>query len=144
MSRKQKYLKFLMLGDDMYQDRTKIKDLIFGLHEKFGKEKVYLATLGKESGVDRFVKNDCMRFEMKYGEFPPYHQNHTLDCIMPEQRFGKQYDVRYYFWREGDAIKWSNVIMIFTNKKNINQFARIIKKAKNLDKKIKIFYDILG
>jgi len=144
MACKQKYLKFLMLGDDTYQDKLKIKNIIFALREKFGKDKVKFATLGRDSGVDRFVKNDCMRFEVKYGEFPPYHGNHNQDCIMPEQRFEKTYDSRYYFWRENDAIKWANVVMIFANKKNIKEFVRNVKRAKKLDKKIKIFYDKRG
>jgi len=144
MPNKQKYLKILMLGDDMYQDKLKIKNVIFALREKFGKEKIKIATFGNDIGVDRFVKNDCMRFEIKYGEFPPYHQNHTLDCIMPEEMFEKQYDVRYYFWRESHAVKWANIIMIFANKKNIKQFVRLIKMAKKLDKKIKVFYDTRG
>jgi len=144
MARKQKYLKILMLGDDMYQDKLKIKNIIFSLREKFGQDKIKIATLGSEDGVGRFVKNDCMRFEVKYGEFPPYHDHHNLDCIMPEQRFDKMYDPRYYFWRENDAIKWSNIIMIFTNKKNIKGFLGNIKRAKKLDKKIKLFYDKIG
>jgi hypothetical protein len=105
MAQKQKYFKILMLGDNDYQDRRKIKEIIFKLGERFGKEKLKIATLGRSSGVDRFVKNDCMRFELKYGEFPPYHQNHTLDCIMPDQMFDKEYNPKYYFWREGHAVK---------------------------------------
>ena len=144
VDKKKKILKILMIGDDKYKDTTKIKDILFQLRERYGADKFKIATFGGDLGVDRFVRNDCFKLGLEYGEFQPYHNNYGIHCIMPEQMFGKMYDPRYYFWREDHAVKWANIIMIFLKKESIMKFDRVIKKSQKLDKKIKVFYDKRG
>lgn len=130
-----------MISDDGYQDKRKLKEILFKLKERFGVEKIKIATFGERLGMDEFIEDTCLTFDVDYGTFPAYHSNYTIDCIMPTHRFGKEYDARYYFLRENDAVRWADVVFILTRPSGVKKFDRIVKLLKKAEKTIKVFYD---
>lgn len=141
MSDKTKVTKFLIISDDGYQDKTKIKKFLFKLKGRFGVEKIKIGTYGDKLGVDTYIEDACFEFGIDYGTFPPYHSDYTIDCVMPSYRFGKTYDARYYYWRENDALKWATIVIILCKPNGLIKFVKIIKALKSEGKKFKVFYD---
>ena len=134
-------MKILVTGSKKYQNKYKIKEFIFGLKEKNTTDDLIVASRGDKNGVDDFVKKAVLSLDMTYGEFLPYHENRSQYCIMPAFRFGENYSPQYYFWRDNDAVKWAEMIVIFVSSSDTKSVENIIKAAKNSKKKHFIIID---
>ena len=58
-------------------------------------------------------KNILSEFDIKYSEFPPYHEPHNIHCVKESFRYGKPYNVGHYHRRNKDLIEYSDKVVAF-------------------------------
>ena len=128
-------VKIAIIGSRNYQGYTKIKDFLFYLKQKY-EDKLIIASGGDKLGIDKFVKEICKwKLDIKYVEFPPYHQLWTIDCKengLSKFMYGKEYKAKYFFIKNFKMIDFSDVVIFFINHNTFIQY------AKNKNKKVLI------
>ena len=81
-----------------YTNRKKIKEFIFNLKQKFGKELVVVSGGQKDGSFDGWQKYS-LEFNVNYEEYPPQHYNHNIHCVLDARNYNKPYYVSNYFKR---------------------------------------------
>jgi predicted Rossmann fold nucleotide-binding protein DprA/Smf involved in DNA uptake len=107
--------KIAIVGSRKYENKTKIKNFIFKLKERFGDE-VEIISGGQKYGADGYAKKFTLEFDMKYVEFPPEHYPYNQHCISERFNYGKKYNVSNYFKRNKQIAEYSDCIIAFIPK----------------------------
>ena len=68
-----------IVGSRAYTNKTKVKDLIFEIKQKYGNS-VEIVSGGQSQGADGFAKKFALMFGLHYVEFPPSHYNWNKLC----------------------------------------------------------------
>ena len=105
-------IKIVIVGSRIYTNKQKIKDLIFEIKEKYGKE-VEIVSGGQSKGADGLAKKFALEFDMTYVEFPPAHYSHNMHCKLSPKHYNKPYYVTNYFKRNKQIAEYSNIIVAF-------------------------------
>ena len=125
-------IKVLITGSRTFQNKSKIRNLLFKIKNQYNTDKLVIASRGDKYGVDKLVKEYSLQFGLQYGEFNPYHENHKLYSIMPDWLFNKSYSPKNFFIRDGHAVKWAKMVIIFVNKEQeITKFSKLAKTNKS-------------
>ena len=133
-------MKIAIVGSRKYENKKKIKDFIFRIKEKYGEE-VTIVSGGCKDGADKYAKKYSLEFGLEYEEYPAAHQPHNLYCVLPENRYGKNYSVRHFFVRNKIIASVSDMVVAFIPEGiKSNGSLDTIKQAKKQDKKVKIIY----
>ena len=66
-----------------------------------------------KDGMINMAKRFSLDFDIKYSEFPPYHESHNIHCVKESFRFGKPYNVGHYHRRNKDLIEYSDKVVVF-------------------------------
>ena len=133
-------MKIGIIGSRKYEKKRTIKDFIFRIKEKYG-ENVTIVSGGCKDGADRYAKKYAIEFGLDYEEYPPAHQAHNLYCVLPENRYGKDYSVRHFFVRNKIIANVSDMVIAFIPEGiKSNGALDTIKQAKKQGKKVKIIY----
>jgi predicted Rossmann fold nucleotide-binding protein DprA/Smf involved in DNA uptake len=131
--------KIAIIGSRSYTNKRKIMEFIFQLKEKFGSE-LEIVSGGAREGVDKYAKQIALDFDIKYTEFPPYHEPHNIHCVLESFRYGKQYNVGNYHLRNKDLVNYSDKIVAFiTDNKVTNGTLSSLRYAEKINKKSIIF-----
>ena len=104
--------KIAIVGSRKYENKTKIKNFVFKLKERFGDE-VEIISGGQKYGADGYAKKFALEFDMKYVEFPPEHYPYNQHCISERFNYGKKYKVSNYFKRNKQIAEYSDIIVAF-------------------------------
>ena len=124
-------MKVGMVGSRNYQNRQKIKNLIFELKQKFG-DKLEIVGTGDRYGAGLFVKKACTDLAVSYTEFPPLHEQWNSNCPEPPYMYGKPYSPKYYAMRNTQIVEYSDMIIGFSvdgeKKSLVDQIERFSKK----------------
>ncbi len=107
--------KVAIVGSREYENKTKIKNFVFKLKERFGDE-VEIISGGQKYGADGYAKKFALEFDMKYIEFPPEHYPYNQHCISERFNYGKKYKVSNYFKRNKQIAEYSDCIIAFIPK----------------------------
>ena len=92
---------------------------------------------GAKFGADKYAKEYALEFGVKYTEFPPYHEPHNSYCIENQFKYGKEYNVKYFFIRNESIIKYSDGVVAFiTNGELTSGTENAINHAKKHGKKV--------
>ena len=128
-------MKIAIVGSRRYENKRKIKDFIFKLKQEYG-ENTIIVSGGCKQGADRYAKKYALELGLQYEEYPPFHEVHNLYCGLPEDRYGKQYNVKYYFARNKIIAGTSDFIVAFIPEgvESDGTFSTL-NYAKKLDKK---------
>ena len=105
-------LKIAIVGSRKYTNKKKIKDFIFNLREKYGTD-ITIVSGGCKDGADKYAKKYALELDVRYEEYPPFHEVHNLYCGLPEDRYGKPYNVKFYFARNKIIAGVSEVVVGF-------------------------------
>ena len=105
-------MKIGIVGSRKYQDKRKIKDFIYGLKQKF-QDDVIIISGGCKDGADYLAKKYALELEVQYQEYPPFHQSYNLHCVLPEELYGRSYKVSYFFVRNKQIAKSSDMVVGF-------------------------------
>ena len=105
-------IKIALIGSRTYENRRKIRDMIFKLKNTF-KDKLLIASGGTQSGADKYVKKYCLELGVSYIEFNPAHTNKNLYSALPEAYYSKPYHVSQLFHRNELIVKYCDKMIAF-------------------------------
>ena len=133
-------MKVGIVGARIYENRKKIKDFIFKLKNEKG-DGLTIVSGGCKDGADRYAKKYAIEFGLQYEEYPPAHHAHNLYCVLPENRYGKEYSIKHFFVRNKIIASVSDMVVAFIPEGiKSNGSLDTIKQAKKQGKKVKIIY----
>ena len=131
-------MKVAIVGSRRYSNRRKIKEFIFKLIQKHGKDLVVVSG-GCQDGADRYAKKYALELGAQYREYPPFHEVHNLYCVLPEECYSKPYNVKYFFVRNKQIAQNSDVVVGFIpDGDDAKGTVSTLKYAKKFDKKTMI------
>lgn len=125
-----------IIGSNKYEDKKKIKDLIYKLKSEFG-DNMVIVSGGRTIGADTYVKKYALEFGCEFKEFNPAHTPATLYSALRESYYGKPYSPRHFFHRNSLMLKYIDYLFIFINDNdNKNQdINAVINEATKANKK---------
>lgn len=83
-------IKVGIIGSDLYENKLKIKDMIFKLKERHG-DNIEIVSRGGTNGAEKYVRKYAIEFGLKYKEFNPAHTVCNLYSALNESFYNKQY-----------------------------------------------------
>ena len=124
-----------LVGSRLYENKKKIKDFIFKLKQEHGTDTIIVSG-GCKDGADKYAKKYALELGLQYEEYPPFHDVHNLYCVLPEAVYGKPYSMKYFFVRNKQIAKQSDMVVGFIPKGVIsNGTNSTLKYAKQFEKK---------
>ena len=131
-------MKVGIIGSREYQNFRKVKDTIFALKNKFGKD-LTIVSGGCKDGADKFAKKFAIELECNYIEFNPAHTPKNLYSALHENYYGKIYQPKNFFHRNKMLAKYVDCLIAFIPKGGIaNGSANTIGEAKKYKKNVVI------
>lgn len=130
-------IKVAVTGSRLYENKTKIKNTIFNLKNKFG-DSLEVVSGGGNHGADKYVRKYALELGVNYTEFNLAHTVKNLYSAMPDSYYGKEYHPSQFFHRNGLITKYVDYMMVFNpkNNKDVTDIKDIIKQAKKKNIKI--------
>ena len=105
-------VKIAIIGSRSYTNNRKVQKFIWELKEKF-QDRLEIISGGAKDGADKYAKKFALDFDVKYSEFPAYHEPHNMHCVMESFRYGKPYNVGHYHRRNKDLVEYSDKVVAF-------------------------------
>ncbi len=105
-------IKIAIIGSRVYENKKKIRDMIFKLKNTFGAN-LEIISGGTQSGADKYAKKYALEFGVTYREFNPAHTSKNLYSVMPESYYGKPYHVSQLFHRNELLAKYCDRMIAF-------------------------------
>lgn len=105
-------IRVAILGSRTYENKTKIREMIFKLKQAFG-DKLEIVSGGALQGADKYAKKFALEMGVEYKEFNPAHTNKNLYSAMPESYYGKPYHVSQLFHRNELIAKYADKVIAF-------------------------------
>tara|TARA_X000001036_G_scaffold422173_1_gene444788 strand:+ start:210 stop:647 length:438 start_codon:yes stop_codon:yes gene_type:complete len=134
-NKKEMTVKIAIIGSRSYTNNRKIQKFIWELKQKFN-DKLEIVSGGAKDGADKYAKKFALDFDVKYSEFPAYHEPHNMHCVMESFRYGKQYNVGHYHRRNKDLVEYSDKVVAFcTNGEVTNGTLSALKYSHKIEKK---------
>ena len=128
-------MKIAIVGSRRYENKRKIKEFIFKLKNEYGTDTIIVSG-GCKQGADRYAKKYALELGLQYEEYPPFHEVHNLYCPLPENCYGKSYNVKYFFARNKQIAKISDYVVGFIpDSVTSNGTNSTLKYAKKFNKK---------
>jgi hypothetical protein len=128
-------MKIAVIGNSKYENKRRIKKVIFDLKNRFGNDLI-IATSGNRNGAEKYVKKYVLEMGMQYKEFNPAHTTKTLYSAMNEGYYDKPYRPRNFFHRNTMLVKYVDYIVAFINESPETGLDDIFRNAKKFEKKI--------
>ena len=120
-------MKIGMTGSKLFTGKHKIKELMWMIKQKQD-EDIEIVSLGEDYGADLFVRKYAFKFDLKYGEFIPYHKKWNSSCLEQAYLFGKPYSGKYYFMCYNNFVKYCDKIIFFSYDEKIHPVIKIANK----------------
>jgi len=126
-----------IIGSREWQNKRKIKDLIFELRQKFGND-VTVISGGCKEGADKFAKKFAIELGVQYKEYNPAHTIRNLYSAMPASYYDKPYHVTQFHHRNDLIAKNSDycIALIPKDAEKSNGTKYTIKRFKKLGKPV--------
>ena len=105
-------MKIGIVGSRRYENKKRIKDLIFKFKQEKGEDTVIVSG-GCKDGADKYAKKYALELGLQYEEYPPFHEVHNLFCTISESRYSKPYSVKNFFARNKIIAGTSNFVVGF-------------------------------
>lgn len=132
-------LKIAIIGSRVYENKTKIRDMIFLLKKTFG-SKVEIVSGGAQNGADKYARKYAIELGLNYKEFNPAHTVKNLYSAMPDSYYSKPYHVSQLFHRNSLIAQYVDKAIVFRSKGKSNGTDHFMKEAD----KYKKSYVIVG
>lgn len=133
-------MKIGLIGNTNWQNKRKIRDILFELKRRFGDNLIVIGGGGKE-GANYMIKKFALEFNITYQEYNPSFSGKNLYSMMPESYYGKKYHFSQLHHRMKLLVKNCDRVMIITNETKLDP---VLKTAYNESKKCKIPIVLLG
>ena len=134
MARKDMRRRVGIIGSSKYENRRKIKELIFKMKNSLDGGFIIVSG-GRHAGADTYVKKYSLEMKIEYKEFNPAHTAPTLYSALRENYYGKPYSPRHYFHRNSLMLKYVDDLIIFQGEfdKDNQDIDAVIKEALKLN-----------
>ncbi len=120
-------LKIGITGSNTYEDKRKIKQLLFKLKNQPNTE---IICRGNKDGAEKYIKKYALEFNLNYIEVPVAHTSRSLYSQLPDAYFNKPFSIRNYFIQQNIYIKQCDKFVVFgiDGDKIINNLLNAINK----------------
>jgi len=105
-------VRIAILGSRTYENKRKIRDMIFALKTKFGNS-LEIVSGGCQTGADKYAKKYALEMNVQYKEFNPAHTVKNLYSAMPESYYQKPYHVSQLFHKNELIAKYCDLMIVF-------------------------------
>ena len=109
---KQNKMRIAIIGSRTYENKRKIKEMIYKLKQTFGEE-LEIVSGGSQNGADKYARKYSLELGIKYVEFNPAHTSKNLYSALPESYYGKTYHVSQLFHRNELVAKYCDKMIAF-------------------------------
>jgi len=134
-------LKIGITGSRRWENKLKIKNLIFKLKNKY-KEDLTIVSGGTAEGVDSFVKKFCVEFNLDYAEVRPNHFDWTPYCTEPPYMYAKPFRANFYYARNTKLVKEVDILMLCVTKTETSVIMKdLVKQCEKKCKKLMIIVE---
>lgn len=111
---KREGMRIALIGDERYENRGEIKDLIWKLKQKFGDQLVILSR-GNKMGIEKWVRKFCIEMDVKYIEYNLASTSMNLYSGMSEEYYDKPYHATQKLHQYDLIAQNADKIMYFGN-----------------------------
>lgn len=127
--KKDKYMRVALIGNEKYENRMEIKDLIFRLKQKYG-DNLILVTRGMTNGVERWVRKFSLEMGCKYIEYNIASSQMNLYSGMEEDYYDKPYHPTQPLHQYDCVVHNSDKIIYFgeITRKEFNHFNSVLRR----------------
>lgn len=133
-------MKVAIIGNTGWQNKRKVRDVLFELKQRFGPDLTVLGAGGNE-GANFMVRKYALEFEMHYQEYNPSFSGYNLYSALPESYYGKKYHFSQLHHRMKMLSQNCDYLMILTNEAKLDP---VLKTAYNTANKSEKKVVILG
>lgn len=133
-------MKIAVIGNTGWQNKRKVRDVLFELKQRFGPEVVIIGAGGNE-GANYMVRKFALEFEMNYQEYNPSFSGYNMYSALPESYYGKKYHFSQLHHRMKMLAESCDYLMILTNETKLDP---VLKTAYNTANKSEKKVVILG
>jgi|688.fasta_scaffold148138_2 predicted Rossmann-fold nucleotide-binding protein len=110
-SQKEDTVKVAIVGSRTYENKQKIREMIFLLKQKF--PKLEIVSGGAGQGADKYAKKFALEMNVGYLEFNPACSNKNLYSAMPDEYYGHNFHVSQLFHRNELMAMYADQIIAF-------------------------------
>jgi len=133
-------MKVAIIGNTGWQNKRKVRDVLYELKQRFGPDLTVLGAGGNE-GANYMVRKFALEFEMRYQEYNPSFSGYNLYSALPESYYGKKYHFSQLHHRMKMLSQNCDYLMILTNEAKLDP---VLKTAYNTANKSEKKVVILG
>jgi hypothetical protein len=133
-------MKVAIIGNTGWQNKRKVRDVLYELKQRFGPDLTVLGAGGNE-GANYMVRKFALEFEMRYQEYNPSFSGYNLYSALPESYYGKKYHFSQLHHRMKMLSQNCDYLMILTNETKLDP---VLKTAYNTANKSEKKVVILG
>lgn len=124
-------MKIAVIGNTDWQNRRKVKDILYNIKNKFGNEATILGAGGKE-GANYMVRKYALEFDLNYSEYNPSFSGYNIYSAMNESYYGKKYHFSQLHHRMKKLAENCDYMIIMSNQAKLDP---VLKTAYNHIKK---------
>lgn len=128
-------IRIAIVGSRTYENKRKIRDMIFKLKQTFG-DKVVIVSGGAQNGADKYAKKFALELGLEYVEFNPAHTVKNLYSAMPDTYYGKPYHVSQLFHRNTLIAQYCDKAVIFRSEGKSSGTDHVISECNKLKKPV--------
>ena len=123
-----------IIGDVEYENKIKIKEILFNLKKKYG-DNVEIVSRGNAQGAEKYIKKYTLELGLNYKEFNPPHTNPNLYSAMNESFYNKPYKPFNFILRDKIFSNYVDVCFCLTSKTNAPSVKSCIEHLEKNNKK---------
>jgi|TARA_R110000796_G_scaffold212113_3_gene328256 mRNA-degrading endonuclease HigB of HigAB toxin-antitoxin module len=127
-------IKLGITGTTTFENRRKIKNMIFTIKQNLGDEVMFVG-IGDKAGADRHIRRYVLELDCKYQEANLPHTPQTLYSIMHKNFYAKPYNVKNFFLRNNTFARYVDKLIVFDDSKGTDRKIVNLSKALNKCKK---------
>ena len=128
-------IKIAIVGSRVYENKRKIRDMIFKLKQTFG-DKLIIVSGGAQNGADKYAKKYSLELGVEYKEFNPAHTVKNLYSAMPETYYSKPYHTSQFFHRNTLIAKYCDKMICFRSEGISNGSDHAVSEAQKYSKPV--------
>jgi len=127
-------MKVAIIGNTGWQNKRKVRDVLFELKQRFGPDLTVLGAGGNE-GANFMVRKYALEYEMRYQEYNPSFSGYNLYSALPESYYGKKYHFSQLHHRMKMLSQNCDYLMILTNEAKLDPVLKTAYNAANKSEK---------
>lgn len=124
-------IKLGITGTATFENRRKIKNMIFTIKQQLGDDVVFIG-IGDKVGADKHIRKYVLELECSYREANLPHTPQTLYSMMHKNFYSKPYNVKNFFLRNDTFARYIDQLIIFDDSKGTDR--KIVNLAKAVNK----------